>query len=66
MTLPLDDIRVIDLGQLYAVPYCTMQLAAMGAEVIKVEPPGSGEVLRRPSRGDANYSFLMLNANKRR
>ncbi len=67
MTLPLDGIRVIDLGQVYAAPYCTLQLAAMGADVIKIEPPGTGEVLRRPdiSPGGVNYSFLMLNANKR-
>lgn len=67
MTLPLDEIRVIDFGQVYAAPYCTMQLAAMGADVIKIEPPVVGEVLRRPdiSPGGANYSFLMLNANKR-
>jgi formyl-CoA transferase len=67
MTLPLEGIRVIDLGQIYAAPYCTMQLAYMGADVIKVEPPGSGEFLRRPevSRGGVGYSFLMLNANKR-
>jgi len=66
MTLPLEGIRVIDLGQIYAVPYCTMQLAYMGADVIKVEPPGTGELLRLPevSRG-ASYSFLMLNANKK-
>ena len=67
MTLPLDAVRVIDLGQVYAAPYCTLQLAAMGADVIKIEPPGLGEVLRRPdiSPGGANYSFLMLNATKR-
>jgi CoA:oxalate CoA-transferase len=67
MTLPLDNIRVIDLGQVYAAPYCTLQLAAMGADIIKIEPPRTGEVLRRPevSPGGANYSFLMLNANKR-
>jgi formyl-CoA transferase len=67
MTLPLDGIRVIDLGQVYAAPYCTLQLAAMGADIIKIEPPGTGEVLRRPdlSPGGVNYSFLMLNANKR-
>ena len=67
MTLPLDNIRVIDLGQVYAAPYCTLQLAAMGADIIKIEPPGTGEVLRRPdlSPGGVNYSFLMLNANKR-
>ncbi len=67
MSLPLEGIRVIDLGQIYAVPYCTLQLAYMGADVIKVEPPGAGEFLRRPevSRGGVGYSFLMLNANKR-
>src|SRR5229473_4283774 len=57
MTLPLDDIRVIDLGQVYAAPYCTLQLAAMGADIVKIEPPGMGEVLRRPdiSPGGVNY-----------
>src|SRR6202162_141493 len=67
MSLPLDGIRVIDLGQVYAAPYCTLQLAAMGADIIKIEPPVTGEVLRRPELppGGAGYSFLMLNANKR-
>jgi CoA:oxalate CoA-transferase len=67
MSLPLDGIRVIDLGQVYAAPYCTLQLAAMGADVVKIEPPVTGEVLRRPELppGGAGYSFLMLNANKR-
>ncbi|HTW89911.1 MAG TPA: CoA transferase [Candidatus Binataceae bacterium] len=64
---PLDGIRVIDLGQIYAAPYCTMQLAAMGAEVIKIEPPGIGEGLRfvAADPGKTNYAFLMLNANKK-
>ncbi len=67
MSLPLEGIRVIDLGQIYAAPYCTLQLAYMGAEVIKIEPPGQGDLLRRPelSPGGVNYSFLMLNANKK-
>jgi CoA:oxalate CoA-transferase len=67
MTLPLEGIKVVDLGQIYAAPYCTMQLSYMGADVIKIEPPGQGELLRRPdlSPGGANYSWLMLNAGKR-
>ncbi|MBV8843337.1 MAG: CoA transferase [Bryobacterales bacterium] len=66
MGLPLEGIRVIDLGQIFAAPYCTLQLGFMGAEIIKIEPP-RGEPLRRPdiSPGGANYAFLMLNANKK-
>ena len=66
MSLPLEGIRVIDFGQIYAVPYCTLQLAALGAEIIKIEPPKTGEMLRRPDLpGGVNYSFLILNANKK-
>ncbi len=66
MSLPLEGIRIIDFGQIYAVPYCTLQLAAMGAEIIKIEPPRTGEMLRRPDLpGGVNYSFLMLNPNKK-
>ncbi|MBF6567756.1 MAG: CoA transferase [Candidatus Binataceae bacterium] len=65
--LPLSGVRVIDLGQIYAAPYCTMQLAAMGAEVIKIEAPKIGEGLRfaAADAGKTNYAFLMLNANKK-
>jgi len=64
---PLDGIRVIDLGQIFAAPYCTLQLAYLGAKVIKIEPPAGGEFLRRPeaSPGGVSYSFLMLNVNKK-
>src|ERR1700687_5859143 len=67
MGLPLDGIRVIDLGQIFAAPSCTWQRARRGAEVIKIEPRGTGESLRRAesSAGGVGYSFLMLNANKR-
>ena len=63
---PLDDVRVLDLGQVYNGPYCGLLLAAQGADVIKIEPPG-GEIVRRAaiSPGGASYSFLMLNAGKR-
>ena len=62
---PLDDIRVLELGQVYNGPYCGLLLAAQGADVIKIEPPG-GEIIRRKaiSPGGASYSFLMLNAGK--
>ncbi|HVB80727.1 MAG TPA: CoA transferase [Candidatus Binataceae bacterium] len=64
---PLEGMRVIDLGQIFAAPYCTLQLARLGAEIVKIEPPGIGENLRRAdsSPGGVGYSFLMLNANKR-
>jgi crotonobetainyl-CoA:carnitine CoA-transferase CaiB-like acyl-CoA transferase len=67
MALPLEGIRVIDLGQIFAAPYCTLQLGYMGADIIKIEPPRSGEMLRRPelSPGGVNYAFLMLNVNKK-
>jgi len=67
MTLPLEGVRVIDLGQIFAAPYCTLQLGYLGAEIIKIEPPRSGDQLRRPdsSPGGINYAFLMLNVNKK-
>ena len=67
MSLPLDGVRVIELAQIYAGPYCGLQLAHFGAEVIKVEPPGEGEFLRMrpPSPRGANSNFLMLNPGKK-
>src|SRR5215470_20327073 len=63
---PLAGLTVLDLGQIYNAPYCTLLLAHHGADVIKIEPP-QGDVLRRLDRspGGASYPFLMLNANKR-
>jgi CoA:oxalate CoA-transferase len=67
MSLPLQGYRVIELAQIYAGPYCGLQLAHFGAEVIKVEPPGTGELLRKrpPAKHGTNYGFLMLNAGKK-
>jgi crotonobetainyl-CoA:carnitine CoA-transferase CaiB-like acyl-CoA transferase len=64
--LPLKAIRVIDFGQIYAGPYCTSQLAYLGADVVKIEPLESGEYLRMSqTEGGASYAFLLLNANKK-
>jgi formyl-CoA transferase len=47
MALPLQGIKVIELGTLIAGPFCARLLAEFGAEVIKVEPPGGGDPLRK-------------------
>jgi crotonobetainyl-CoA:carnitine CoA-transferase CaiB-like acyl-CoA transferase len=65
---PLAGVRVLDLTQFLAGPFCTMILGDMGADVIKVEPPG-GEVQRNAMKvsadDDDSPSFLALNRNKR-
>jgi crotonobetainyl-CoA:carnitine CoA-transferase CaiB-like acyl-CoA transferase len=38
----LDGVRVLEMGQYIAAPYCAMMLADLGAEVIKIEKPGGG------------------------
>ena len=45
-TLPLSGTRVIDFTHVIAGPFCTMMLAHMGADVVKVERPGAGDSLR--------------------
>jgi len=63
---PLSGVKVLDLGQIYNAPYCTLLLAYMGAEVIKLEPPNGGEHLRkRLGKEGAQFPFLMLNNNKK-
>ncbi len=66
---PLAGLRVIDLSQVMAGPYCSMLLADMGAEVIKVEPPGAGDQTRGAMgfklKGTDSLGFLNLNRNKR-
>lgn len=57
---PLAGIRIIEVGVMLAGPYATMMLADLGAEVIKVEPPG-GEISRQVS----DSYFASLNRNKR-
>ena len=65
---PLAGVKVLDLTQIMAGPMCTMLLADMGADVIKIERPGSGDDTRRMgSRYENGFAagFLALNRNKR-
>lgn len=68
---PLSGVRVLDLTNVLAGPYCCYQLGLMGAEVIKVERPGSGDLARElgadPDRNKAGMgiSFLAQNAGKK-
>jgi crotonobetainyl-CoA:carnitine CoA-transferase CaiB-like acyl-CoA transferase len=65
--VPLSGLRVVDLTRVLAGPFCTMLLADMGAEVIKVETPGVGDPLRGQGaiRDGLSWYFAGLNRNKR-
>jgi len=62
---PLSGVVVIDLTQIYNGPYCTFLLAAGGADVIKIEPPGGEHLRKRQVTGTAALPFAMLNQYKR-
>src|SRR5919205_1753379 len=62
----LDGIRVLDQTQVMAGPFCSMLLADMGADVIKIEPPGGEDTRReRELAPGVSASFLAVNRNKR-
>jgi alpha-methylacyl-CoA racemase len=63
----LDDVRVLDLSRLLPGPFCTLLLADLGADVIKVEDTESGDYLRwvPPLAGEYSAMFHPLNRNKR-
>ena len=65
---PLAGVRVLDFSRVLAGPYCTMVLADLGAEVIKVERPGAGDETRGwgpPFAGEEAGYFLAVNRGKR-
>ena len=62
---PLTDIRLVELGQLIAGPFCGQLMADMGADVIKVEPPGQGDPMRVWGRGDYPLWWTVCARNKR-
>src|SRR3954468_12551562 len=67
MTSPLNGITILDLTRVLSGPYCTMLLADMGARVIKVEQPRSGDDTRHwgpPFLGTESAYFLSINRNK--
>ena len=67
--LPLAGVRVLDISQVMAGPYACMLLADLGADVIKIEPPGSGDQTRGAMgfkmKGPDSLGFLNMNRNKR-
>lgn len=65
---PLDGFRVLDLTRILAGPYCSMVLGDLGADVIKIERPGSGDDTRSwgpPFADGESAYFLCINRNKR-
>ena len=64
MALPLQDLVVIDLSQIYNGPYATYLMALAGARVVKIEPPGGESLRRRGEVGGAALPFAMLNGCK--
>ena len=69
MTQAFSGIQILDFTQVFAGPFAVMQLALLGADVIKIEQPGTGDQTRglMNAGNDQNQSpsFLTMNANKR-
>ncbi|MDP3879953.1 MAG: CoA transferase [Dehalococcoidales bacterium] len=68
MTLPLANVRILDLTSVLSGPYCTMILGDLGAEIIKIERPGTGDAARGLPphfvEGESAY-FIAINRNKK-
>ena len=61
----LKGLRVVELGQLLAGPFCGQLLGDMGAEVIKVEPPGAGDPMRVWGQGEEKVQWEVIARNKK-
>lgn len=67
MNRPLESIRVLDLGRILSGPFCTMLLADLGADVVKVEQPKKGDPSRHlgPKAGTDSSYFISVNRGKK-
>ena len=68
MRMPLEDVKVLDLSHALAGPFCSTMLADFGAEVIKLEPKGAGDIARAwgpPLPGGETSYFVSLHRNKK-
>jgi crotonobetainyl-CoA:carnitine CoA-transferase CaiB-like acyl-CoA transferase len=69
VTLPLEKLKVLDVSQIMAGPFCCQLLGDMGADVIKVEPVGVGDQARHTlgfrMKGEDTAAFLAVNRNKK-
>jgi crotonobetainyl-CoA:carnitine CoA-transferase CaiB-like acyl-CoA transferase len=68
--LPLEKIKILDLTQVMAGPFCCQVLADMGADVTKIEPPETGDQTRRSmgfkmKKGEDTAAFIAINRNKK-
>src|SRR5207302_5249274 len=63
----LAGVRVVEVGNFMAAPFCTLQLADLGADVVKIENPDGGDQVRAtaPFLEGESSSFIRLNRNKR-
>jgi len=62
---PLSDIRVVELGQLIAGPFCAQLFGDLGATVVKIEPPEAGDPMRQWGAGDPPVWWEVIARNKR-
>ena len=65
--MPLSGVRVVDLTRILAGPFCSMLLADMGADVLKIEPPGEGDAVREQGVivEGLSWYYAQFNRNKR-